>query len=423
MNYSDFENPQVIKYVGKAKLFKDDFEIDVEFRYYLINEKGVLFCTSFEPLPVLQRIALYKFKWTIIGLTEGGISFRSLDLLITNFDGEKEFEFVPQKDIIISEILTDKTNDAATYKVLNLFTEDLKFNYKGFSVDIENISSREHELIEKYWQIPQFTSIIKLTKKGEVLEEYDKLINSIIMLLTLATGKSLSFPVKEFEKAGGSVVLINNARPTSRKIQSIIPQKYHAQYLAETIPFFNEEFDTKYIEFRTLFEYVNDTDKGYLDDRILSMIQAWEIVANNWGEKYEIPEEINELKENFKPVIKEWHNKYPHFDKGMISQRISDSLIWDKTINRLNNLLTQNGFNRDVLDVDFKSLVQWRHKVAHEGMLRSTDNNEVADKLLDAQLAFRLLLLRRIGYTGKVIPNKGHDTQKEISYYFNDYKK
>ncbi|NQU52072.1 MAG: hypothetical protein HQ522_05990, partial [Bacteroidetes bacterium] len=312
INYSIFENPQIIIYAGKAKLFKDDFEIDVTFRYYLINEKGVLFCTSFETLPISHKFSLYKSKWNIIGRTKEGNPFRSLDLFITKFDGEKEFEFELQKDIIIGEILTDKTNNAATYKVLNLFAEDFKFNYKGFSVDIKNISTKEHELIEKYWQIPQFTSIIRLTKKGERQEEYDKLINSLIMLLTLATGKSLSFPVQEFEKDGRSIVLVNNARSTSRKIQSIIPKKYHAKYLTETLPYFDEEFDIKYKEIRTLLEYVNDTDKGYLDDRILSMIQAWEIIANNWGEKYEIPEEINELKGNLKPVIKEWHNKYPH---------------------------------------------------------------------------------------------------------------
>ena len=172
------------------------------------------------------------------------------------------------------------------------------------------------------------------------------------------------------------------------------------------------------MEIRTILEYVNDTDIGYVDNNVMSMIQAWEILANKEGAEYKISEGIKELKSKLKPIISEWHKNNPTFDKAIISQRISDSLNWDKTINRLNNLLDQFGFNRDVLEVDFKSLVSWRHKVAHEGMIRGEDNKLIANKLLDAQFAFRILLLRKVGYTGKVLPNKGQYEEIDIKHYF-----
>lgn len=418
INSSNFEKPFIIKHFGKAKLHHDEFVIDVDFSYYLINEKGVLFCTSHKPLPFLQRISVENSKWKLIGRNQEDKSFRSLDLILTKYDGENSFEFIQNKDIIIGEIIRESENDHATYWVYNFFVENFEFEYSGFKIEINRISNCDHELVEKYWQIPQFGSTIKLIKKNSSKESYDTLINSIVTLLSLAFGKSLSFPLREFVKSGHSLVLISNARPTHRKIQSIIPEESIGLYLEEVLPYFDEEFDINYLELRTLLEYVNSTDIGYLDDRVLSMVQAWEIIANNLGRSYEIAKEIKELKKNIRLIIKEWHQKYPNFDKAMISQRISDSLSWEKTTKRLEDLLEHFKLNRKVLDVDFKSLVKWRHKVAHEGVLRSEDNNNVADKLLDAQFAARLLILKRIGYSGLVLPNKGYFSLKPIDDYF-----
>jgi hypothetical protein len=418
INKSNFERPSFVKHFGKAKLHHDEFVIDVDFRYYLINERGVLFCTSDQPLSFLQSISLWNSKWMIIGRNQEDKSFRSLDLFLTKYDGKSSFELEQRNDIIIGEIKKGEENDFATYWVSNFFANNFEFEYAGFRVEVKRISNYDHVLIQKYWQIPQFGSTIKLIKKNESKEAYDTLINSIVTLLTLAFGKALSFPLREFGKNGHSLVLISNTRSTHRKIQSIISEESLGQYLVAVLPYFNEEFNVNYLELRTLLEYVNSTDIGYLDDRVLSMVQAWEIIAKKWGRPYEIAEEIKELKKNIRPIIQEWHQKYPNFDKAMISQRISDSLIWDKTIKRLEDLLEQYKFNREVLDVDFKSLVKWRHKVAHEGVLHSVDNDNVADKLLDAQFAVRLLILKRIGYSGKVLPNKGYSTLKSIDDYF-----
>lgn len=420
MNPLTFENPSFIKYYGSGILYKDDYKIDVDFRYYLINEKGIVFCTSNIPLDLRHRLNLEKSIWRIEGVTEIGMLFRSKNLFITNFDGERNYQFIQQEDVIIGEISNDVCNDSATYSIYNLFNIEFEIEYSGFKIIAKSISFEEQKLISEYWQIPQFGTTIQIIKERTHHESYTTLINLIVELLSFATGKSLSFPLREFNKANKKIVMIGIARPTNKKIQPIIPRESIQKYLVETLPYFDNEAIKKYKEFRTLLEYINDTDIGYLDDRILSLIQVWEILANNWSEKYETTEAIRDLKKKIKPIIEEWHKMNPYYDKAMISQRVNDALIWDKTIIRLESLLDQFKFNRNVLEIDFKSLVNWRHKVAHEGMVKGADNRVLATKILNAQLAVRLLLLKKIGYSGIVVPNTGTGTQYPMNYYFKD---
>lgn len=417
-NYNIFENPIILKQYGFGILFKNEFSFDIEFRYYLINEKGILFCISKEPLPVIHRFNLLDSKWKIIGKNQQGKVFQSNDLIITKFTNEHYFEFEQDNDIIIGDLLISNETDSAKYWVLNLFINDLTFTYSNFIVEIRRESTYEQELVAKYWQIPQFGSSITLIRKNGSNELYEKLINSIIILLTLALGKSLSIPLREFDKNGNRITLISSARPTHRKIQSIVPENSIRQFLETTLLYFETDFENKYFEMRTLLEYINSTDIGYLDDRVLSMIQVYEIVAKKWGNKYELPAELKDLKTNIKEGVTQWHKRHSTFDKSFICQRLTDALAWQKTTKTLESLLENLNFNQDVLKVDFESLVGWRHKVAHEGMLHSVDNNEVADKLLDAQFAIRLLILKKIGYTGKVLTNKGFDSQKNVNDYF-----
>lgn len=417
-NHLNFQNPEILNHHGKATLFKDTLKIDVEFNYYLINERGVLICKSEEVLPIVHKFTVVNSQWRIDGINQHNQSFFSTKLILTKHDGNNHFEFELGNDIIIGKPVKSETTDSAKYRVLNLFVKDFEFEYSGFKVIVKSESTYEQELIAKYWQIPQFGASITLIKENEANESYDILINSILMLLSLSLGKFLSIPVREFVSNGHSTTWLGTARPTHRKIQSIIPEDSVCQFLKTTLPYFETDFDSRYKEMRTLLEYINSTDVGYIDDRVLSIIQVYEIVAKKWGEKYELPNKLKELKAIIKREVNQWHKSNSEFDKTIISQRLSDSLAWQKTTETLKSVLCRLEFNEEELKVDFESLVKWRHKVAHEGMIRSVDNNEVADKLLDAQFAIRLLLLKQLGYEGRVLPNQGRDKGKTMTDYF-----
>lgn len=420
INFTIFENPLIIKYCGDGKLFHEDFSLDVEFRYYLVNEKAIFFCKSSTFLPFQYKLHLREKDWKLEGKIQDNRNFHVSHLFPIRYDGKNHFEFVQEGDVIIGDIDSSKTTDSINYHAFNLFLNDFDFEYDGFKIEIQSQSCFEHQLISKFWNIPQIGATIKLSKKDEPNESFEKLINLILRLLELALGKSLSIPVRDLEKNSHQTTLISNARPTDRKIQRIIEEDDVCQFLKSTLPHFKNDFDRKYIELRTLLEYINSTDNGYLDDRVLSIIQAYEILELRYKLNIDLPEELLELKKNLKKAISEWHSRNPQFDKGMVSQRVCDSLSWDKTSSKLEMLLDSFNLNRRMLDVDFKSLVKWRHKVAHEGMLKSENNDEVADKLLDAQLAIRLLILKMVGYSGKVLPNKGPDSRKIVSDFFLD---
>lgn len=420
INFKIFENPSYIKFTGKGDLFMNEFSLMVDFWYYLINETAILFCKSNTQLPLSYRLNLMENKWRLIGKTFSNKDIHIHNLVFLRSDGKMHFEFIHTNSTIIGPVEEYKLLDSVNYHVFNLFLKDLNFEYNGYQVEIKSRATFEHELISKFWQIPQIGAEIKLRKRDEPFESYLTLINSILILLNLALGKSLSMPINDLEKDGCQTTLISNARPTDRKIQSIIREDDICEFLKITLPYFKDDFDKKYKEFRTILEYINSTDIGYLDDRVLSIIQAYEILALRWSIRTNLPQEFELLKNNLKKVVTEWHKDYPQHDKGMISQRVCDSLSWDKTSSKLEILLDRFNFDKGMMQVDFKSLVKWRHKVAHEGMLKSEDNDEVADKLLDAQFVIKLLLLRIVGYNDRVLPNNGYDKGNKVRDFFLD---
>lgn len=156
------------------------------------------------------------------------------------------------------------------------------------------------------------------------------------------------------------------------------------------------------IDFRTILEYLNETDHGYLDDRILRIVQCWEIVSSTWNnQKPNLSPEVVELKCSLKQTLKEWHKKFPGFDKdGLIGDRLHKGLEWDRVINLLNGTLIKFEIDNSAVKIDFPKIVKLRNSVAHKGRFGDED---ALDDLIKAQFGIRLVLLRILGYDGQII--------------------
>jgi hypothetical protein len=140
-----------------------------------------------------------------------------------------------------------------------------------------------------------------------------------------------------------------------------------------------------------------------LEERLLRIAQAWELVSTDWiGELNEVPEQIENLKVRLKYSLKSWRNDFPEIDQsGFWTGRVLNSLSWDKSIAKSQKLASKYQINLESIKLDLRKLFDDRNSVAHSG--RFKDYNEDRIPLIDSSVfGLQLILLRKLGYSDLV---------------------
>ena len=149
--------------------------------------------------------------------------------------------------------------------------------------------------------------------------------------------------------------------------------------------------------------YINSTSKGYLEERLLRIAQAWELLSTDWiKDLNEVPDPIENLKVKLRNSLKQWRADFPEFDKtGFWSGRVLKSLSWDKSISKAEQLASKYSINLEIINLDLKMLFNDRNSVAHSGRFEdySVDRMPLIDS---AVIGLQLILLRKLGYTGLI---------------------
>lgn len=118
-----------------------------------------------------------------------------------------------------------------------------------------------------------------------------------------------------------------------------------------------------------------------------------------------------------------WREKYPSEDPdALLGSRITEALQWDRTIKKIEQLANSNKINIQKISLDFKQLINARNNVAHDGKMsmeiRDNKDSPPYKLLMAAQFGLRILLLKKLGYSGKIVTSEnGCRTNEEISKY------
>lgn len=162
-----------------------------------------------------------------------------------------------------------------------------------------------------------------------------------------------------------------------------------------------------------------------MDEKLLRITQAWEMLANAWGNQTgELTDCIRELKGRLKEVYKKWKDKYPNEDpNAFLWSRIAEALQWDRAVKKVEQLANSYKVNTKKIGLDFKQLFKARNDVAHDGKMsmeiRNNKNSPPYKLLMAAQLGIRILLLKKLGYSDKIIVTNKYEqcTYEDISEY------
>jgi hypothetical protein len=400
-------NPEYFVTKGLGKLNSDRFKIDISFEIFLINQKIAIYCyqNEYNPISLIDKFKLmgeFDKYFSITGITEKNENIQAINLIMTALN-DKFIELISNSQIVIGSYF-EPFAEKIIYSISNLFGYNFNLEYNGFKIEVASEINSIKENISKFWEIPQVASRITLSKEIDSVENYTLLINHFFRLLSLGTGRQLSFGKQHLYQKDKDFTILQNNFSSHKGVREIIPSNRIKDFVLLALPIIKEWNSDEFKDFKMILEYLNVSDDGYLDDRLFMLIQSWEVFANTWFlPKYKLPGELEELKKSIKPILEKWHNEYPNFDNDRFwDGRIYDSLKWDKTIKIIENTLNYFNLDNKKLNLNIEKLVRLRHLVAHKGRFGNSDDENIND-IISCQFSLRLLLLKLFGYNGEVI--------------------
>ena len=342
---------------------------------------------------------------------------------------EQDWKFMPlNADIIIGNKL-DKPIKEAYYPLLSYFEGAFSLTDDRWNIEvIKNPNSAEQtKSIAENWQIPIEGLTLHLSHPGATLEQYREKARQIAILLSLACGNEVTFHRQIISWD------IDNEIEIWRRMKGgeygpgvCVP--IISKYLKETLPIWRTFSEKEQKEIQLAFTYINLSAKGYMDEKLLRISQAWEMLANVWGNqtkevKDSAKDPIKELIAEMNDAYRKWKVKYPDKDEdGFLKSRINDALNWDKVLKKINRLANSYKINTQIIGLNFQQLIKARNDVAHDckmsEAIRNNANSSPYKLLMAAQFGLRILLLKKLGYSGKIVTSKyERRTDEEISEY------
>ena len=229
-----------------------------------------------------------------------------------------------------------------------------------------------------------------------------KLALDIISLLSLALGENIIFDKFTFRENLLNESFEEEMVVTANKGQQIIPDHRIKQFLEKTLPIYANLSNTEKSEFLVITDYLNQTSKGYIEDRILRMAQAWECAAMYWvEEKIVLTDEILDLREKIKNVFKIWKQERNYQDiNGELCKKILSSLDEETNLIKLNKLISSHKLKIEEANLDLKKIKKLRDCVVHTGKITTSgiSAKEAIFILLSGIQGLQLIVLKRLGY-------------------------
>jgi hypothetical protein len=99
--------------------------------------------------------------------------------------------------------------------------------------------------------------------------------------ISIATGRQISFGIQHIYNENRNYKALHNNFSSCNFIKQIVPENSINTFISNSLGKVKNLEHNKYLDLKTINEYLNETDHGYLDDRILRLVQCWKILANS----------------------------------------------------------------------------------------------------------------------------------------------
>lgn len=398
--------PNILTKQGSGNFYNSVNHFNSEFSIIYYPSSTLIFSKLATELNDYIHLFSNNELWRLDGILEDGTPVKCESLLLNEF---------------IEDYFTFFLFDEISFGNLNMVIDYVKIPLVGFYEGLININfsdckietieepgfkQKENRRIGKYWQTQVESSSIKLKFFNKVdRDTYIKRIINITALMSVGLGREITFHRQLFFSETDELLEFWKRRVDYNfGLNPIVEKIDLSDYITQTLSKFESLESNKRKALLRAIDYVNSSERGYIEDRIFRVGLAWELLSLEYFPKLDLPKELKELKNEIKKTIKTWKKSYLGIDpNGVFTDRVSKAITWDKSITLMRNLADSEGINLEKVGINLFELKELRDNVAHTGKIeKSFDHQVLIDKLDKAVLGLRIIILRKLGYNGNI---------------------
>jgi hypothetical protein len=357
--------------------------------------------------PIAVNHLLYNYGQFEGTLTDGS-HISCSKIALNNFNNEKSiFSFL--EDLIIGK---ESTFDRFEASLIGAYMGNATFNYNALNIQIAEHNKKE-DLLQFCNQFGNVLEGSKLSiqnannsKEIEIIE----LSKHICLMFSLISGSMIRYNRSQFFYGKKVVKTIWRIQPEAPNHSTQCVNLFEFGHVLNVLLIhFNKLTPEEQKCYYTVIEYLNSTSARYLEDCILNIAQAWEIIAEQYNpNKIQLSPDIQKLKIKLKQTIKDWKKENSiDYNTDFISNRLINSLNWDAAIKKIENLAHAEKLDFTKLAVDIKKLIDIRNSIVHTGRFKVIGEEDKTLQILNSSvLALQVLILSKLGYQDELITKK-----------------
>lgn len=266
---------------------------------------------------------------------------------------------------------------------------------------------REAGRTSALWHVPTEGLLLKLSRPDASAQDYEDKARQITTLLSLADGTGVTWHRYYLSwNEGESLEILGRWTGDEIGPGEGVPSFCIQPFLEQCLPTWRSWSPEKQGLAKLAIDYINLSNEGYLDSRLLSIAQAWEMLANEWVPTPEPSEPVKELRSKLLEACKDWRTRCPGADPdAQIADRVARSITDSPILARM-EALADLRISLDTVGLDLRELKRARDHVAHCGVLPDDllEDKPAALRLLQgAQFGLQLILLSELGYSNRVV--------------------
>lgn len=411
-------NQQMIEGFGNFKF--DQFEYNLHF-LIIYKPFGIIIRTNH-----VRGAQFFSFgNGQLEGQLNDGTIIKCDEIVMTGYSKNKLI-FSVLKDLVFGE--ESNNNIRFKAKLIGAYIGSLKFNLNDYAITLEEPKNVQEVLdfCTDYGYIAEGSELVIEHINGNNINNQDflKICKEFCVILSFISGVTVTFNRYSFESKEGIYNVWKVLLVQSNKGKGVISLHNLNEFLPTLIVNYHNLSAVRKKCLDTVIGYLNSTSLKYLEDCILNVAQAWEILALDFSEeKVELTEDIKVLKQLLKLTIKQWKaERNIDYDTGIISNRILGSLNWDAVIKKIENLATDEKLNFETLKLDIKGLIEIRNNIAHTGRFKEIGREyEYLEIFYSSLFSLQILILSKLGYDGAVFESIGGlRSHKNIKYFLHE---
>lgn len=404
------ESPEYIHRVGKGIFLFNGFSFESSFSLYR-NPYGIRIIVE----EIEQETALIYHRLLSTGNATAQLTGildddRSVNASALHLNAIGKFTAT---EGISFGLTQDTAPTQSKYPLTGYFDGALTLLHNGWNIDtIPCPDPKVARALSENWRIPVEGTVLRLRREGSTMDQHRDFARIIMNLLSIASGTGVSCDRHFFEWDGDESEIWRHWTGDEIGPGPIIPDFEIVKFLEQALSTWQSLPEEQQKALRLAQDYINLSALGYLDTRLLHILQAWEFLAKAWGIKEgALSDSETDLRKALLQANEKWHQDHQRVDvNGYWGTRITSVFDWPRLKDTIEKLANRFGLNLKQVGLDLDLLKKARDSVVHSGRLPlHTDgsNKESFNLLTSGQYCLQLLLLRILAYQGKVNHSTG----------------